>query len=329
MDIFMPSVPTFNIIRVTAMTIAYLLVSHGSSDPRHRQGLMRLAQLVRRQLNPTLAEGQRPGMAHHPGLSHAAHFSPAQLGQHPFPASPRMIADLPTWGSEPALPLVGIATLEGLVVSLAQQIEIFGQRAMALGVRQLVVVPLFLLAGIHVTQDVPREIALAQQTLHPHLTVISAPYLGSRARLQTFLKNQLGATQAEKCVLLSHGSRRTVGNRVIQKLATRLDAVAAFWSVPPSLESQVIELMQSGYQRITIVPYFLFAGGITDTITRQTDALAERFPCLCLRLLPPMGMNAGLATVVADLAIAATPNQALREPLCTAPLPLHRDGITA
>jgi len=61
----------------------------------------------------------------------------------------------------------------------------------------------------------------------------------------------------------------------------------------------VIELMQNGCQKLTILPYFLFTGGITDAIVHRTEELAERFPKVNFRLLPTLGAT----NEIADLAI--------------------------
>ena len=60
--------------------------------------------------------------------------------------------------------------------------------------------------------------------------------------------------------------------------------------------------MQQGHQRIAILPYFLFSGGITDALTQRMEELAERFPKVTFRLLPPIGASRDLADLVIDLA---------------------------
>ncbi|NEP55057.1 MAG: hypothetical protein F6K65_42260, partial [Moorea sp. SIO3C2] len=52
--------------------------------------------------------------------------------------------------------------------------------------------------------------------------------------------------------------------------------------------------------RVTIFPYFLFPGGITDAVTHLTEELAERFPRTTFRLLPPLGATADLADLIVE-----------------------------
>ncbi|NJN21043.1 MAG: hypothetical protein HC812_07465 [Leptolyngbya sp. RL_3_1] len=240
------------------MTTAYLLVSHGSSDSRHRKALMRLAQLVRQQLeNPPIhqqsssaaAVSVETGPPEPPtldGIPYRKRFPHTRLA--PVEAAHKF---------GPAPPLVGVAMLETTALSLAEQIATFGHRAAALGVTQVVIAPLFLLPGVHVMEDLPREIATAQQHLGSTVQLHCTVHLGGYDGLQTFLAQRL-STAATPAVLVAHGSRQTAGNRHIEKLAARLGVTAAFWAVAPNLETRLMELIQQGHQQLTVLPLFLF-----------------------------------------------------------------------
>ena len=249
------------------MRTAYLLVSHGSSDPRHQANLTRLAQEVRRHL----------GRWHR-----GAHM---------------------TLSTES--PIVGTATLEAAEQSLAEQIVQFSRRLSPLGIQQLVIMPLFLLAGIHVKEDLPAEIGYAQQQLRSGLQLKCLTYLGSRPQFKQHVAARIARTEADRCLLLAHGSRRPAGNRAIQQLGRGLDTDVAFWTVAPDLETQVYQLMQRGHRRIAIAPFFLFPGSITDAITHRTEQIAEHLPKLSLRLLSPLGTSSDLGAVIADICQAA------------------------
>jgi len=154
-------------------------------------------------------------------------------------------------------------------------------------------------------------------------------YLGSQGQFKQYVAARLAKTNADRCVLLAHGSRRTAGNRVIQQLGKALDTEVAFWSVPPDLETQVSHLMQQGHQHIAIAPFFLFPGGITDAITRQTEQIAEHLPKLSLRLLSPMGASSDLSKVVAALALAAPHRLPTAPTGHPGPPPVAENSITA
>ncbi|NER81794.1 MAG: sirohydrochlorin chelatase [Leptolyngbya sp. SIO1D8] len=224
----------------------------------------------------------------------------------PLDESPFRPIPVPYRLTLPPFPVVGTATLEATNIPLAQQIAGFAKRVMGQGIYRVVVVPLFLLEGVHVREDLPQEIVTAQSLLPEAMQLVCTPHLGGYPSFKDFVISRLAATTADRCLLLAHGSRRSAGNRGVQKLGNLLDADVAFWAVPPDLETQIIELMQQGYQHIAIAPYFLFPGGITDAITRRTEDLAERLPKLSLRLLTPLGMSANLGKVVAELALNVT-----------------------
>ncbi|MGF1520749.1 MAG: sirohydrochlorin chelatase [Leptolyngbyaceae cyanobacterium] len=285
------------------MLSAYLLVSHGSSDPRHKAGLSRIADTMRQSLDWSLSDDpQTSFLASVNGLSQSR-YTPAYPVSKAFSTrSPKV----PYCSTLPPAPVVGTATLEAAHLPLAQQIAIFAQRVMAQGFRRVVIVPLFLLPGIHVKEDLPREVAAAQDLISSELELLCVPHLGSHACFKRFVASRLKATTADRCLLLAHGSRRRAGNRSVRQLGAILDADVAFWAVDPDLETQVIELMQQGYQHIAIAPYFLFPGSITDAITRRTEDLAERLSRLSLRLLAPLGTSAELGRAVAELALSAS-----------------------
>jgi len=203
-------------------------------------------------------------------------------------------------------PLVGTACLEAEALPLHRQIVEFSRRARAAGAQRVRLVPLFLLAGVHVMDDIPAEVEQARQAL-PDLTLEVCPHLGSHPGIKGLLRRKLHATATETPILLAHGSRRPGGNDAICTLARSLGGTAAFWAIAPKLESQVIHHIQAGVQKVAILPYFLFAGSTTDAITHLTEELAERFPQMGFHLLPPLGPSPELAHLVIDLALDRLP----------------------
>ena len=257
------------------MPSAYLLVSHGSRDPRPQVAMNQLAALI------------------------------SQIPAH----IPRQ---------------VGTAYLELSSVPLHEQIKEFG---VASGSNRLQVVPLFLLPGVHVMEDIPMEVAIAQQALGEELKINLRPHLGTHSGLSRLLVTQQAATesdcaQAESLskadlrrgkaiqtseakidawILLAHGSRRGGSKQPVEAMATQLRAVCAYWAVPPKLELRVQELVSAGHKRIGILPYFLFAGGITDAIFQMVEELKLQFPTTNILLAEPLGASTALADLIWDL----------------------------
>jgi len=265
---------------------AYLLVSHGSRDPRPQVAIEELARLVRDRLTAevTVLEEKRAAPLCLP-------FGKAKMQAPRRPAQRVMKLS----------PLVGTAVLELAPLPLHQQIQRFGDRARAAGYSQVKILPLFLLPGVHVMEDIPAEVAIAQTALGESIHLSLCAHLGSHLQLRTLLMLSAKTPPEAAKVLISHGSRRPGGNQPVETIAQHLGATPAYWSVAPSLDSQVTALVETGNQAIAILPYFLFAGGITDAIAQHLPHLAQRFPHTHLYLEDPIGANANLADIAVEL----------------------------
>ncbi len=198
-------------------------------------------------------------------------------------------------------PLVGTATLELGYAPLHEQIRQFASMTLAEGCNHLQLLPLFLLPGVHVREDIPEEVALAQQGLGAAVVLKLRPHIGAHPGLGRLLTRQWATLEADAMILLSHGSRRAGGNEPVEVVAEQLGAVAAYWSVSPTLEEQINGLVAAGYERIGILPYFLFAGGITDAIAQTINSLQVQFPTVQLCLGEPIGASIELAHLILDL----------------------------
>lgn len=250
------------IYSLSVLLSAYLLVSHGSSDRRSQTGLIQLGEQVRAYL------------------------------WHSTAVNPK---------STSALPLVGTATLELALIPLHEQICQFSQQALTSGCQRLAVLPLFLLPGVHALEDVPREVAIAKNDPRIHSTDLQIdllPYLGSCPHLVNLLAAQQATAAADGWILLSHGSRRLGANEVVEAIALQLGALPAYWSVLPSLESQVRELVRLGCRKIGILPYFLFSGGITDAIAQSIINWQGKFAGVEFILSEPIAANLELAKML-------------------------------
>lgn len=192
---------------------------------------------------------------------------------------------------------VGIATLECSPLALHEQIQQFTQALTLQNIDHIQIVPLFLLPGVHVMEDIPNQIEIARQS--ESATIALSPHLGTHPGLKNLLASRLAPETAH--ILLSHGSRRLGVNRLIEDLADALNATPAYWLVPPSLETRLQEFSQKGHQTVTILPYFLFPGGITDAIAKTVEQLSPQFPDLHLTLAPPLQVSDALVDLLIDL----------------------------
>ncbi|WP_392532451.1 sirohydrochlorin chelatase [Nostoc sp. C117] len=245
------------------MSSAYLLVSHGSRDPRPEIAMQQLATLVCQKLHNNL----------HPANSEdVVGIAALEMSSQPLYEQIKQFAE-----------------------------SAFGIEKVSQNNNRLKIVPLFLLPGVHVMTDIPTQVALAQEATGEDIMIELQPYLGSHPDLEKLLAKQISKIEAEAWILLSHGSRRPDSQKSVEAMATSLGAVVAYWSVPASLESRVQELVTGGYREIAILPYFLFTGGITDAIATSLEKLKLQFSAVTFHLAEPLGVSAELADLIVDL----------------------------
>ncbi len=244
------------------MHSSYLLVSHGSRDPRSQVELEHLAKLVGERLE-TLQSSWNP--------------------------------------QRDRLPLVGTGTLELSAISLAEQIQNFAEVTCSQGLERLQIIPLFLLPGVHVCEDIPAEVTQAKERVRSHLQIELRPHMGACAELQGLLAQQMQSFTVDRWILLSHGSRRPNAHQLMMEMATQLNAIPAYWSVAPDLPSVAEKLIAAGHRQIGILPYFLFTGGITDAIALQVQQLQQQHPTVEFQLAPPLGATPAIANLIVSL----------------------------
>ncbi len=254
------------------MPSAYLLVSHGSRDPRPQVAMEQLSWLLSQSVQTvteTVAASSQTGRS-----------APTN---HQFPIG------------------FGTAYLELSPTPLHEQIIEFADRVLKQGYKRIEIVPLFLLPGVHVKEDIPAKVAIAQKALGQAIKLDIRPHLGTHPGLIRLLANKQANTKADGWIMLAHGSRRAGAKEPVLALAQQLGALFAYWAVAPGLESRVQKLVDAGYQEIGIIPYFLFAGGITDAIAQKVDQLQKKFPSVRLHLAQPLGVSQELADLILDL----------------------------
>lgn len=197
-------------------------------------------------------------------------------------------------------PVLG-AYLECTDVSLAEQIADFvaSNNNSAAGI-QLRILPLFLLPGVHVEQDILEAIADLRSRLPATVEIKLLDYLGKDCRLAAILKAQIQHYPQAYPVLLAHGSRRTGANLEITKLAQDLQAAVAYWSTEPSLEQTIMVLVQQKVVELYVVPYFLFSGRIPAAIREQITQLQQDWPQIQLHCGQPLGTEVDCAVAIAQ-----------------------------
>jgi sirohydrochlorin ferrochelatase len=204
-----------------------------------------------------------------------------------------------------AWPLVGVGVLEFGAQPLEVQIATFATTVARDGIKQVFLVPLFLSSGNHVNQDLPAAIKLAEPHIPPDLVLRLCPHLGSHPEIAQLVQQHMDETPCDRWILLAHGTRRVEGNQSVETLAAYLGALPAYWSVPPTLETQLQTLASPSIQRIGIIPYFLFTGSIIDAIGAAVNQLQSRFTPLELQVTQPLNPSPRMAQLLLDRCTSA------------------------
>jgi len=261
---------------------AYLLIYHGSRDPRPQQEVLRVAQEVREKL------------------------AAKQASLSPISSQQQETAAVLT---KPPEPLVYTAALELAPLSLEDAIAQILTEIKQQGITHLRVLPLFLLPGVHVREDIPAALAQAQEKAGEGMSLELAPYVGQSPLMAQKLQENLGeiahspscslpSSPSSAKIIVSHGSRRQGANQPIAALAQELGATTAYWSISPLVSEQLEALVEQGTRQISMIPYFLFPGGLTDAIAQQTADWQRQFPQVEFHLGPPLSRSFSLTDLI-------------------------------
>ncbi|MDR9405117.1 MAG: sirohydrochlorin chelatase [Halothece sp. Uz-M2-17] len=246
---------------------AYLLVYHGSRDPRPQQEMDRLAEQIQSQL------------AEQSVVSPVEKFRTAVL-------------------TKPPQPLVYTAALELAPLPLESAIAQLSEQLAPKGITELQILPLFLLPGVHVREDIPEAVKIAQQMVETKMRVTLKPYLGQSPLMARKLQATFSDVTDSARIIISHGSRRQGGNQPLETLAQQVGAKPAYWSVSPTLTEQITGFVEAGISAIEIMPYFLFPGGITDAIAQEVQTLKAQFQSVHLHFGRPLSRHLSLADLI-------------------------------
>ena len=166
------------------------------------------------------------------------------------------------------------------------------------GYKCLKVLPLFLLSGTHVLQDIPEQVALAR--VNSPLSIELMTSLGKSPYLLNFLRSQFLPFNNSEKILLAHGTRFKKGNEELIKIAEKLEAKVAYWSIEPKITHVIKQIHTiSSESSITILPYFLFTGRITDTIVSTVNDLPQIITGK-VNMLPTLAQNEEFSHLIAQ-----------------------------
>jgi sirohydrochlorin cobaltochelatase len=186
------------------------------------------------------------------------------------------------------------------------------------GHRELVALPLVLVAAGHGKGDIPAAL-LREQERYPEMSYSYGRPLGPHPKLFEILERRIEkvldhADRADTHVLLiGRGSTDPDANAEIAKVARLLWEGRGYAGVEPAFVSLadpgvpagLEKLRRLGAERIVVAPYFLFPGILPDRIVSQTDAFAAEHPDLTIAVAEVIGDCDELADVVIERYVEA------------------------
>ena len=181
------------------------------------------------------------------------------------------------------------------------------------GHRELIALPLVLVAAGHGKGDIPAAL-VREQVRHPGMTYTYGRPLGPHPALLDILERRIekvlgGRERADTHVLLvGRGSTDPDANAEIAKVARLLWEGRGYAGVEPSfvsladpgISAGLDKLRRLGASRIVVAPYFLFPGILPDRIVSQTEAFALEHPFMTVDVADLIGDCDELADLVIE-----------------------------
>jgi sirohydrochlorin cobaltochelatase len=181
------------------------------------------------------------------------------------------------------------------------------------GHRELIALPLVLVAAGHGKGDIPAAL-VREQVRHPGMTYSYGRPLGPHPALLDILEQRiekaLGGTEREDThvLLVGRGSTDPDANAEIAKVARLLwegrgyaDVEPSFVSLAdPGVPAGLDKLRRLGAGRIIVAPYFLFPGILPDRIVSQSEAFALEHPFMAIGVAELIGDCDELADLVIE-----------------------------
>lgn len=162
-------------------------------------------------------------------------------------------------------PVQAFGFLEHAEPSVEKAIE----DCIALGADKITVVPVFLLPGIHVSEDIP---AIFRK--YPGVSFRCSQPLGVDELIVDILQDRLKEAgfsnqENEVVLLVGHGSRGPAANIEFEKLAIKLNAYTGYLTTPVFYDEMVEKLSD---KKVYLLPHLLFSGSY---VTRMEKKLAD------------------------------------------------------
>jgi sirohydrochlorin cobaltochelatase len=229
------------------LTTAYLLVSHGSRDPRPQATIAVLAQHLSEVLACPVG------------------WAILEFGQASLAVQIQQFADRQQVERIYLLPLF-LSSGMHVCDDIPEQVAI---------------------ARSGLSQETePQEASLSSLSrVKPFPKLVTLPHLGTAIDFaRSAWERMQQYPEVDAWMTIAHGSRRVGGNAEIEAIATRIQSQlscphrVAYWSQAGQLSEQIHDLLARGHQTIGVLPHFLFPGRLTDAIHTTIQTIAAQSP---------------------------------------------------
>jgi sirohydrochlorin cobaltochelatase len=230
----------------------------------------------------------------------------------------------------------GLGVEGGFIELAGPPLSAAAARLAAGGARDVVVVPLMLLAAGHAKNDIPALLARARLE-HPGVRFRYARDLGIHPDLLALAAERLAAAvpaaqrPATAVLLCGRGSSDPDANADLHKVA-RLLWEGRSWPLVetcyvgitgPRLPDGLERCRRLGARRIVTLPYFLFTGRLEQRIRTQCAAFAATHPGLDVRVASYLGPDERVARLV----LARYHEAVVGDPRMNCDLCIHRVAL--
>lgn len=190
------------------------------------------------------------------------------------------------------VPIQAYGFLEHAEPSIAQAIK----SCIEQGAREITVIPILLLPGVHANEDIPAEFKA-----FPEVVFHYARPLGADEIMVELLIDRLAAAgydqrEDETVLLVGHGSRESAAAVEFEKVARALnykikaDVHTAYLTTPVFYQEKLKELAA---QKVYLLPFLLFSGDYTVKIEKEIGEL-DGYAVMCR----PVGFDEKLIPLI-------------------------------
>lgn len=181
------------------------------------------------------------------------------------------------------------------------------ERVVAQGANKIVVQPYFLVSGVYVQRDLPREVERATSRFPGILIELAEPF-GETAvveeilltRIASVVRGRVGERVGSGLLVMAHGSPLAAANEAAEKVSARLAARTTFaWHsvgflecAQPDIAAAIDAATAAGVEELIALPYFLHEGRhAREDLPRLLAEGGARWPGLTIRCCDTIGYD--------------------------------------